>query len=63
MKRNNEKRNRRAPRGQAMVEYSVVSHALLIGTGVTFLFAYRVFIDAVNAYFQGIYAVLSASTI
>ncbi len=46
-----------------MVEYGVVSHALLIGTGVTLLVAFRTFINALSSYFEGIYAVLAAATI
>lgn len=59
----NKRRGQRGPRGQAMVEYSVVSYALLIGTGPALLKMILVFVEALDTYFKGIYAVLQSSTI
>ena len=48
------------PRGQAMVEYSFISHAILIGGS----FGAWVFVDylmyALNLYFQSVYWVITS---
>lgn len=53
-------RRPRRPRGQAMVEYSIVAHALLVaGTlGGTWFVTYL--INALTKYFQSIYWVLTS---
>lgn len=55
-------RRRRAPRGQAMVEYSVVTHALL-GMGVVglmpLIFGNRGLLAALNTFYDSVYFVLS----
>lgn len=57
---------RRGPRGQAMVEYSVVSHALLLGGGVLM---YAIFngdhglIAGINKFYDSVYFVLESSAL
>ncbi len=46
-----------------MVEYGVVSHVLLIGSAGTMLVMFRLFMNALSSYFEGIYAVLASPTI
>lgn len=51
---------RRRPRGQAMVEYSVVAHAILfVGAGVGFPFLAQL-LNALTKYYQSIYWVLTS---
>ena len=49
------------PRGQAMVEYSTVTFALLIGTGVALLPVLNVFYQALNTFYDSIYFILSSA--
>jgi hypothetical protein len=51
---------RRAPRGQAMVEYTVVAHAILfVGGAVAFPFLAQL-LNALTKYYQSIYWVLTS---
>lgn len=54
---------RRAPRGQAMVEYSIISHALLLGGGVAMLPIVIRLINALSTYFASVYFVLSTGAL
>lgn len=54
---------RRAPRGQAMVEYSVVSHFLLIGGGMLLLPLVTKLFESLSKYYESIYYVLKNSAI
>lgn len=58
------KRSKRAaPRGQAMIEYSLVSH-LILGLGAsTMLFFYVRLMTAINLFFNSIYYVLQSSLV
>jgi hypothetical protein len=50
----------RAPRGQAMLEYSLVAHALLLG-GVFLTWPFLVHLmTALSLYFKSIYFVVSS---
>jgi Flp pilus assembly pilin Flp len=50
-------------RGQAMIEYSLVSH-LMLGIGATtMLFFYVRLMDAINTFFDSIYFVLQSSLV
>jgi len=51
------------PRGQAMVEYSVVTHALLIGGGVALLPVITRLLSALDTFYQGIYFILESGAI
>ena len=50
-------------RGQAMVEYSVVTHFILIGGTFTFLQSYVQFYDALTKFYKGVYFVLNNAAI
>ena len=53
-------RGPRAPRGQAMVEYSLVAHLLLLG-GVLLAWPFLVYlVKALSLYFKSIYFVVSS---
>ncbi len=53
---------RRLQRGQAMLEYTMVTHAILIGgTMLVWPFLIRM-LNALTVYFQSIYFVLNAAT-
>lgn len=52
---------RRAPRGQAMVEYSIVSHFLLLGGGALMFFVFGKnggLLDGLNQFYDSVYFVL-----
>jgi Flp pilus assembly pilin Flp len=50
----------RSPRGQAMVEYSVVAHMILVGgTAVGFPFLAKL-LNALTKYYESIYWVLTS---
>ncbi len=51
---------RRARRGQAMVEYSIVAHALLIGGAVLLLPMISLLLESIGVYFESIYFVLKS---
>ncbi len=57
------RRRLRAPRGQAMVEYSMISHLLMIGGGTTMLFLSKELFNKLSLYFDGIYYVLQSSCV
>jgi len=51
---------RRRPRGQAMVEYSFISHAILVG-GTLFAWPFTsALLQALNTYYESIYWVLTS---
>jgi hypothetical protein len=54
---------RRSPRGQAMLEYSAVSHYLLIGGAGTLLYFAKELYNMLSLYFEGIYFVLRSSSV
>lgn len=50
----------RAPRGQALIEYTIVAHALLLAVGL-FAWPFLVYLmNALSLYFKGIYFVVSS---
>jgi hypothetical protein len=52
---------RRKPRGQAMVEYSIVSHAILaLGVAVTVPFWARI-LDGLNAFYDSLYTIIETA--
>jgi hypothetical protein len=53
----------RAPRGQAMVEYTIVAHALLLGTVLMLLPMVSQLLDALSAYYESLYFVLKTAAI
>ncbi len=65
MKKNNlesiKRRLQRSPRGQAIVEYSTVTFALLIGTTVALLPGLTIFYKAVNTFYDSIYFILESA--
>lgn len=50
-------------RGQAMVEYSVVTHAILIGGGTMLLPLIVKFYDALSKFYDSVYFVLNSAAI
>lgn len=58
-------RRARLTRGQAMVEYSVVSHAILLigATGMLGIGQYLRLFDAIDRYLDSLYFVLSAGAV
>ncbi len=54
---------RRRLRGQAMVEYSIVTHFILLGGTLTFLQVYVQFYDNLAKFYEGIYFVLNNAAI
>ncbi len=55
------KRLRRAPRGQAMVEYTMVTHMLLISVAFASYPFLSTLMGALTKYYQSIYFVLTSS--
>lgn len=51
------------PRGQAMVEYSIVSHFLLLGGGMALLPVIAEVLKALDIYYQGIYYILEIGAV
>lgn len=49
---------RRSPRGQAMVEYSVVTHFLLLGMTPPLMFVMSTLYDSLSKYYESIFKVL-----
>jgi ABC-type sulfate transport system permease subunit len=47
-------------RGQAMVEYSLVGHALLLGGAAIIWPYFTVFMNALNRYYQNIFQLLTS---
>ena len=60
-----ERRLRRAPRGQAMIEYSVISHFILVGGMVTLGLLGRTsgLFDALTKFYESIFFVLTSGAI
>ncbi len=66
--------SRRLRRGQAMVEYSVITHVILLGgivagaspvvpVGGTFVSIVGLLFSALTGYYESVYSVLAASTL
>lgn len=55
------KRRRRGPRGQAMVEYSVVSHFILMGGGLAMIPVMSKLIEGLNTYYDSVFAVIQTA--
>jgi hypothetical protein len=51
----------RAPRGQATVEYSVVSHAILLGGAMALLPAVTAVLNAITSFYDSVYAILQTA--
>jgi len=54
---------KRLQRGQAMVEYSVITHAIVIGGGLALLPVIAKLLEALDTFYQGIYFVLENGAI
>ena len=52
-----------APRGQAMVEYTIVAHAMLLGTTLALLPMVSLLLEALSAYYESLYFVLRTAAI
>ena len=55
--------DRRSPRGQAMVEYSVVTHFLLIGGTLALLPVMSILYDSLSKFYESIFFVLSTGAV
>ncbi len=56
-------RKRRSPRGQAMVEYTIIAHAMLIGSSIMLLPMVSRLLEALGAYYESIYFVLKTAAV
>ena len=54
---------RRSPRGQAMVEYSVVTHFLLIGGTLALLPVMSILYNSLSKFYESIFFVLSTGAV
>lgn len=54
-------RSRRSPRGQALLEYTIIAHAILFLGGVGMLFLFSMLLRALSAYYESIYFVLRSA--
>lgn len=54
---------RKGRRGQAMVEYSVVSHFLLVGGGFVMMKVLPTFFEALTSYYESLFFVLSSGAV
>jgi hypothetical protein len=54
---------RRSPRGQAMVEYSVVTHFLLIGGALALMPVMSILYNSLSKYYESIFFVLSTGAV
>lgn len=54
---------RSSPRGQAMVEYSVVTHFLLIGGTLALMPVMSILYDSLSKYYESIFFVLSTGAV
>ena len=50
-------------RGQAMVEYSVISHFMLVGGGLALLPVMMKFYEALSKFYEGVFFVLERGAI
>lgn len=57
------RRNRRAPRGQAMLEYSLVAHMTLIGGALLLLPVLNQLLNAITLFYTSIYTVVQSAAI
>ena len=53
----------RGPRGQAMVEYTIIAHAMLLGTTMALLPMVSRLLEALSAYYESLYFVLRTAAI
>ena len=58
-----ERRLRRATRGQAMVEYSLVTHFMLVGGALGLLPVMAKLFEALSTFYESIFFVLSSGAI
>lgn len=53
----------KAPRGQAMVEYSVVAHFLLLGGGLALLPVISLMLEALTLFYDSVYSVVQTAAV
>ena len=53
----------KSPRGQAMVEYSVITHFLLVGGSFVMMKILPTFFQALTSYYESLFFVLSSGAI
>ncbi|MBL9037355.1 MAG: hypothetical protein JNG84_02465 [Archangium sp.] len=56
-------RRRRAPRGQAVTEYALISHVILLGGTISMIPVFMVIFENVSNYYRGFYFVLSTGAL
>ena len=56
-------RTKKGPRGQAMVEYSVVAHVLLLGGGLALLPAISLMLEAITKFYDSVYTVIQTAAV
>jgi hypothetical protein len=60
LEKKRKKRRQSLQRGQALVEYSAISHALLIGGVAIGWPFFTIFINALNKYYEDLFTVLTS---
>ena len=56
-------KTRRSPRGQAMVEYSVVSHFLLMGGSLVMMKIIPRLFESINTFYDSVYTVIETAAL
>jgi hypothetical protein len=54
---------RKSPRGQAMVEYSVVSHFLLLGGSMALLPVIQKLFEGISLFYDGVYTIIETAAL
>lgn len=54
---------RKSPRGQAMVEYSVVSHAILFGGSMMMLPIIQKLFEGISLFYDGVYTIIETAAL
>lgn len=62
-KKNRQQKRLKAPRGQAMVEYSVVSHAILFGGAAMMLPIISKLFQGINMFYDSVYTVIETAAV
>jgi Flp pilus assembly pilin Flp len=56
-------RRLRAPRGQAMVEYSVIAHFILIGGGLLLMPAASMLFNKLSEFYDSVYTIIETAAV
>lgn len=56
-----EKRKARRPRGQAMVEYSIISHFILFSGTLFLLPVIKTLLESISKFYDSVYAIIQTA--